>query len=74
MNMQLKVTEGAGRLGTIEPISVRITDAIRITGLSRSRIYELIKAGDLEIIKVGASTLVLVASLRGFIEGRRGLS
>ena len=37
-NMQRKITESAGRLGVIEPISVRIPDAIRITGMSRSRI------------------------------------
>ena len=52
----------------IDPVSVRIPEAVRFTGLSRSRLYELIKSGDIEIIKVGASTLVLVESLRAFVE------
>jgi excisionase family DNA binding protein len=62
-----KTTESA----PLEPISVRIPEAIRLTGLSRSRIYELMKSGDIESVKVGSSTLVLVESLRAFLDSRR---
>lgn len=48
----------------IEPLTVRISTAVRITGLSRSRIYELIQAGDLDTVKVGRATLVQYASLK----------
>lgn len=48
----------------IEPLTVRISTAIRITGLSRSRIYELIQSGDLDTVKVGRATLVQYASLK----------
>lgn len=54
-----------------EPISVRVPEAVRMTGLSRSRLYELMKAGDIRYSKVGRSTLVLVDSLRSFVEERR---
>ncbi|NUQ17406.1 MAG: helix-turn-helix domain-containing protein [Sphingomonas sp.] len=54
-----------------EPISVRVPEAVRLTGLSRSRLYELMKSGDIEFVKVGSSTLILVESLRGFIHDRR---
>lgn len=54
-----------------EPISVRIPEAVRLTGLSRSRIYELMRSGDIEYAKVGSSTLILVESLRTYIRGRR---
>lgn len=57
-----------------ERISVRIPDAVRMTGLSRSRIYELLRSGDIEFAKVGSSTLILVESLRRFIRGRRAPS
>ncbi|WP_066816895.1 helix-turn-helix domain-containing protein [Sphingomonas mali] len=56
---------------TIEPISVRIPDAVRMTGLSRSRIYQLIATGDVEAAKVGRSTVVLVASLRALVLANR---
>lgn len=51
----------------IEPLTVRIPTAVELTGLSRSRIYELIVSGDLEVIKVGRSTLVLYKSLKALI-------
>jgi len=48
----------------IEPLTVRISTAVRITGLSRSRIYELIQSGDLDTVKVGRATLVQYQSLK----------
>jgi hypothetical protein len=47
------------------PISVKIPEAVRLSGLSRSRIYELMRSGDIEFAKVGSSTLIIVESLRG---------
>lgn len=54
-----------------EPISVRIPTAVGMTGLSRSRIYEMIKTGELAVAKDGASTLIMMESLRLAIERRR---
>lgn len=48
----------------IEPLTVRISTAVRITGLSRSRIYELIQSGELETVKVGRATLIQYHSLK----------
>lgn len=55
----------------IEPISMRIPDACRYTGISRSTLYVLIAQGQVEIIKLGSSTLVITDSLRKLIAGRR---
>lgn len=51
--------------GELEPLTVRVATAVRLTGLSRSRIYELIQSGDLETIKVGRATLIQYRSLKG---------
>ena len=56
----------------VEPLTVRISTAVRITGLSRSRIYELIQSGDLEIMKVGRTPLVQYASLKALVVGDAG--
>jgi excisionase family DNA binding protein len=56
----------------IEPISMRIPDACRFTGISRSTLYLLIARGEVEIVKMGAATLVLTESLRDLIERQRG--
>jgi excisionase family DNA binding protein len=53
----------------IEPLTVRIATAVRITGLSRSRIYELIQSGDLETVKVGRATLIHYGSLKSLTAG-----
>lgn len=43
------------------PLTLRIREACRLTGIGRSKLYELIAAGEIEIIKVGAITLVPVS-------------
>lgn len=48
----------------IEPLTVRISTAVKLTGISRSRIYELIESGGLEVVKVGRSTLIPYKSLK----------
>lgn len=50
-----------------DPITVRVPDACRMTGIGRSKLYELIAEGEITIIKVGAMTLIPVASLRAFL-------
>lgn len=42
-----------------------------MTGIGRSKLYELIQAGEIEIIKIGSMTLVPVDSLQSFISVRR---
>jgi len=45
-------------------MTVRIPTAIQITGIGRSKLYQLIASGEIETVKIGTSTLVSVASLR----------
>ena len=49
------------------PLTVRIREACRLTGIGRSKFYELIAAGEIEIIKVGTISLVPMASLTSFL-------
>lgn len=58
-------------LAAIEPISMRIPDASRYTGISRSTLYLLIARKEVEIIKLGCSTLMVTESLRLLIDRRR---
>lgn len=54
-----------------EPLTVRIPAAVRMTGIGRSKLYELIQSGDIEIVKIGTSTLIPVESLRQLINRNR---
>lgn len=58
----------------IEPISMRVPDACRFTGISRTTLYLLIARGEVEVVKMGAATLVLTESLRALIQRQRGSS
>ena len=51
----------------LEPISVRIATAGKLTGIGRSTLYELISSGEIETVKVGRSTLIPYRSLKRLI-------
>jgi excisionase family DNA binding protein len=64
---------GLHRGGTT-PIAVRVREACRLSGIGRSKLYGLIAAGEIEIIKIGRITLIPVASLASFLQRRVGES
>lgn len=51
----------------VEPMTVRISAAVKLTGIGRSTLYELINAGQIETVKVGRSTLILYRSLKKLV-------
>jgi hypothetical protein len=58
------VTAWLKSLGPIRPFAVTIPDAQQILGRkARSQIYEAIGRGELEAVKDGSKTLVVVASI-----------
>jgi len=52
-----------------EPVSVRVAMAVRLTGIGRSTLYELIKSGEIETIKIGRSTLIPYRCLKKLVRG-----
>ncbi|HEX2526923.1 MAG TPA: helix-turn-helix domain-containing protein [Geminicoccus sp.] len=48
-------------------ISVRIEDAVKMTGISRTVLYELIKTNELETVKIGRARLVPITSLKALV-------
>ena len=53
------------------PLCVRVNVAARMIGLGRTKFYELIGNGEVEVLKVGNATLITTASLLAFIERQR---
>lgn len=56
---------------TAERIFYRIPEAIAATGIPRSTLYELIRRGDIEIVKLGSRTLIPADSLLAWANGLR---
>lgn len=46
------------------PLLISINDTAKALGLGRSKIYQLIQAGDLSVIKIGRRTLVSMQSVQ----------
>lgn len=51
-----------------DPISVDILTACRMSGLSRSFLYEVLAHGTVRSVKAGRRRLVLVESLKGWLQ------
>ena len=51
----------------LEPITATIPEFRRLSGIGRSRIYELLDAGQLESIHLGARRLIVVDSYRRLV-------
>ena len=58
----------AAELARLDPLTVRIPVAVKLTGIGRSKLYKLIRAGELDVVKVGTATLVTMTSLRRLAE------
>lgn len=50
------------------PLAYSIQDAVKVSTLSRPRIYQLISQGKLTARKIGRRTIILADSLRNLIE------
>jgi excisionase family DNA binding protein len=53
-----------------DPICVRVNDAAQMIGVGRTKLYELIAAGEVETIKLGNATRITTASLRDLVRRR----
>jgi excisionase family DNA binding protein len=53
------------------PLTVRVKEACRLTGIGRSKLYLLMREGQLEFVKVGTMTLISMASLKELLDPQR---
>jgi hypothetical protein len=49
------------------PLMASVADTVKWSGISRSRLYELIASGEIEARKARAKTLVVTASVIGWL-------
>ncbi len=58
----------ASAVAVVEPLLLAMRDAARVLGIGRSTLYELIAAGEIEVVHIGRSARVPVAALHEFVE------
>ena len=55
-----------------EPLAVPIPEAARLIGCGRSKLYELVKAKEIPLLKLGRKSVVPLAALRSFVIAKTG--
>jgi hypothetical protein len=63
--------QGVAVIQPVEPVALTIPNAQRMTGIGRTRLYDLMGSGAIDSIKVGKRRLVLVASIHRFVEAQK---
>ena len=53
----------------MEPITLTVAEACRVTGIGRTTLYALVKEGRLPILHLGRRTLIRRTDLERLIEG-----
>lgn len=54
----------------LEPLAYSVKEACRVSSLGRTRLYQLIGEGRIEVRRIGKRTLIPAASLRALIDGQ----
>lgn len=52
----------------LPPITVTVAELRRLSGLGRSTIFEMLRRGELERVKFGARTLIVLASYQRLVD------
>jgi excisionase family DNA binding protein len=56
----------------LKPITVTVPTALAVTGLGRTKFYELVKEGRIRTVAIGRRTLVIFADLEKLAEAGAG--
>lgn len=67
LEIQVAVAPFEGR-AVMQPFFVRIRVAAQMLGIGRTKVYHLIKRGELETIKLDGSALVTMKSINAFVQ------
>ena len=57
----------------VAPLLLGVRDAAHVLGIGRSTLYELIAAGEIEVVHIGRSARVPVVALQAFVDRRRAI-
>lgn len=55
-----------------EKLSYTVNEAVSVSGIGRTKLYDLIKVGELKPAKIGTRTLILRADLEGMLQRAAG--
>ena len=62
------------RIGSMEKLTLTITEAAQLLGISRTTAYELARQGKIPVLRLGKRLVVPKAALERMLEGNRDSS
>jgi excisionase family DNA binding protein len=54
----------------LDPVTISVATALKLSGLGRTKLYELIASKQISSVRVGARRLIDFASLKAFLTSR----
>jgi excisionase family DNA binding protein len=54
-------------LHSTDPVTVTIPDALRLSGLGRTKLYDLLTKGEIQSVRVGSRRLIVFATLKALL-------
>lgn len=57
-----------GKTDILAPLAYSVSEAMHVSSLGRTKLYELINIGSIDTIKIGRRTLIKAASLQKLVE------
>jgi excisionase family DNA binding protein len=54
----------------LEPLALPVEPAAALIGVKRTKLYELLKAGELPLVKIGGKSVVPLSALKAFIASK----
>jgi excisionase family DNA binding protein len=55
---------------SLDPVTISVPTALKLSGLGRTKLYELIALKQIRSVRVGARRLIDFASLKAFLTSR----
>lgn len=53
------------------PLLVNVTDAMRTLAVGRTKFYELVNDGEIELVKIGSKSCAVVATIEAYVDRLR---
>ena len=54
---------------SLDPVTITVPMALRVSGLGRTKLYELLTNGEIQSVRVGSRRLIVFASLKALLTG-----
>jgi excisionase family DNA binding protein len=63
--------EAPPTVALLDRLTVRVPEAAQLLSISRAAVYRLLSSGEIEAAKSGQKTMVIVSSIKAFVERNR---